>query len=210
MGSLNSQLFQWQTEQTVAVQGSFKVGSSWKNMYMVFLKKRALFKENLLWINQGLKSKETAYLDVERKVKWSSTVNLIFTMLDFAVWVCVSVCEADVSRRKSSHIPHSKQCVINIDILLWQLQTPKFVSVPPQQTQTNTHTCTYTKTLLCQQTILSCVESLYSSKSDTLSSRDNTDSHTEMLDLLSETCLSRLVLPELNVARTWSKIQGRI
>lgn len=31
--------------------------------------KRALFTENLPWINQGLKSKETAYLDVERRVK---------------------------------------------------------------------------------------------------------------------------------------------
>lgn len=56
----------------------------------------------------------------------------------------VQISEADVCRRKSSHKPDSKQHVINIDISLWQLQTPKFLSVPPQQTQASTQTHAHT------------------------------------------------------------------
>lgn len=123
----------------------------------------------------------------------------------------MQISKADVWRRKSSHVKDSKQRVINIDISVWQLQTPKFLSVPPQQTQTNTHTHiqretgAHTNTLLCQQKILSCVESSYSSKSNSRSSREKKNCHKRMQDLFSGTWLSRLVLLWLTVPHIRAK-----
>lgn len=149
--AIKALVLQLQTDQIVVKLGSFRcecVYSNHVSMNRAFLKKTALLSGKLPLINE----RQIIYL---YKTNWKENKIIVFGSLEFTGFlfliimlerVNVQISAADVWRRKSSHVPDSKQHVINIDISLWQLQTPKFLSVPPQQTQTHRHRQTHTLT----------------------------------------------------------------